>query len=203
MRFVQVAAKTAAAFNPNVRITPIHGNIKEPQFDITWFRGFDIVLNALDNLDARRHVNKMCLAANVPLVESGTAGYLGQVQPIVKSRTECFDCVPKPTPKTFPVCTIRSTPSQPIHCIVWAKSYLLPWVSLRFPTLDSTTYDLYSQLFGEDEDSGGELDEAEKQGENGTFRSHRRFARREDWLNSTLQHRRLQPWGRKPKPSKL
>jgi hypothetical protein len=30
------------------------------------------------------HVNKMCIAANVPLVESGTAGYFGQVQPIVK-----------------------------------------------------------------------------------------------------------------------
>ena len=26
----------------------------------------------------------MCMAANVPLMESGTAGYLGQVQPIVK-----------------------------------------------------------------------------------------------------------------------
>ncbi|KII85453.1 hypothetical protein PLICRDRAFT_115957 [Plicaturopsis crispa FD-325 SS-3] len=143
-----VAAQTAAPFNPNVRITPIHGNIKEPQFDIEWFQGFDIVLNALDNLDARRHVNKMCMAANVPLVESGTAGYLGQVQPMLKDKTECFDCVPKETPKTFPVCTIRSTPSQPIHCIVWAKNYLL------------------SQLFGEDEDAGGELDEAEKQGEN-------------------------------------
>ncbi|KAI0693160.1 hypothetical protein BC835DRAFT_1508132 [Cytidiella melzeri] len=145
-----VAAKTAAAFNPNVNITPIHGNIKEAQFDVEWFKSFDLVLNALDNLDARRHVNKMCMAAGVPLVESGTAGYLGQVQPILKDRTECFDCVPKPTPKTFPVCTIRSTPSQPIHCIVWAKSYLIP------------------QLFGEDEDVGGEgeLDEAEKQGEN-------------------------------------
>ncbi|EKM53222.1 uncharacterized protein PHACADRAFT_175614 [Phanerochaete carnosa HHB-10118-sp] len=143
-----VAAKTASAFNPNVRIHPIHGNIKEPQFDISWFRGFDLVLNALDNLDARRHVNKMCMAADVPLMESGTAGYLGQVQPIVKDKSECFDCVPKPTPKTFPVCTIRSTPSQPIHCIVWAKSYLIP------------------QLFGEEEDSGEELDEAEKQGEN-------------------------------------
>ncbi|KAG2142954.1 hypothetical protein DEU56DRAFT_979414 [Suillus clintonianus] len=143
-----VAAQTAGAFNPNVNIHPIHANIKEAQFDIEWFSGFDIVLNALDNLDARRHVNKMCMAAGVPLVESGTAGYLGQVQPLLKDRTECFDCVPKPTPTTFPVCTIRSTPSQPIHCIVWAKSYLLP------------------QLFGEDEDGTGELDEAEKQGEN-------------------------------------
>lgn len=66
----------------------------------------------------------MCLAANVPLIESGTAGYLGQVTVIQKDNTECFDCQPKETPKTFPVCTIRSTPSTPIHCIVWAKSYL-------------------------------------------------------------------------------
>lgn len=120
-----IAAQTAAPFNPNVQLTPIHGNIKEPQYDIPWFQTYDIVLNALDNLDARRHVNKMCMAAQVPLVESGTAGYLGQVQPLLKDRTECFDCIPKPTPKTFPVCTIRSTPSQPIHCIVWSKSYLL------------------------------------------------------------------------------
>ncbi|KAL0581299.1 E1 ubiquitin-activating protein uba2 [Marasmius crinis-equi] len=147
-----VAAQSAAPFNPNVRIKPIHANIKEPQYDLQWFQSFDIVLNALDNLGnpqyARRHVNKMCMAAQVPLVESGTAGYLGQVQPLVKDLTECFDCVPKPTPKTFPVCTIRSTPSQPIHCIVWSKTYLM------------------GQLFGEDEDAGTELDDAEKQGEN-------------------------------------
>ncbi|KZS89093.1 hypothetical protein SISNIDRAFT_417318 [Sistotremastrum niveocremeum HHB9708] len=144
-----IAAKTASAFNPAVKITPIHANIKDADYDVDWFSQFDIVLNALDNLDARRHVNKMCLAANVPLVESGTAGYLGQVQPLLKNVTECFDCLPKPTPKTFPVCTIRSTPSQPIHSIVWAKSYLMP------------------QLFGEDEEDGGtELDDAEKQGEN-------------------------------------
>ena len=54
-------------------------NIKEPQFGIDFFSKFTLVLNGLDNLDARRHVNRLCLAANVPLVESGTAGYLGQV----------------------------------------------------------------------------------------------------------------------------
>jgi molybdopterin/thiamine biosynthesis adenylyltransferase len=46
----QVAAQTVAGFNPSVHITPIHGNIKEPQFDLDWFQSFDIVLNALDNL---------------------------------------------------------------------------------------------------------------------------------------------------------
>ena len=105
-----------------------HANIKDPQFNLSWFQDFNIVFNALDNLDARRHVNRMCLLADVPLIESGTTGFDGQVQVIKKGRSECYDCTPKQTPKSFPVCTIRSTPSQPIHCIVWAKSYLLPEV---------------------------------------------------------------------------
>ena len=82
-----------------------HANIKDPEFSVQFFKSFDIVFNALDNLgthpplhfavhawkrcadgwgDARRHVNRMCLAADVPLIESGTTGFQGQVQPIVK-----------------------------------------------------------------------------------------------------------------------
>jgi len=61
-----------------------HANIKDAQFNIDWFQGFDVVFNALDNLEARRHVNQMCLAANAPLIESGTTGFKGQVQIIKK-----------------------------------------------------------------------------------------------------------------------
>jgi ubiquitin-like 1-activating enzyme E1 B len=76
----QVAKETAGKFNPHVKLEAHHANIKDPQFNVKWFKGFDLVFNALDNLDARKHVNHMCLAANVPLIESGTTGYLGQVQ---------------------------------------------------------------------------------------------------------------------------
>ncbi|KAK4101113.1 hypothetical protein N658DRAFT_496815 [Parathielavia hyrcaniae] len=120
-----VAKDVAEKFNPAVRIVAHHANIKDSEFSIEWFSSFTIVFNALDNLEARRHVNKMCLAADVPLIESGTTGFNGQVQVIKKGVTACYDCTPKETPKSFPVCTIRSTPSQPIHCIVWGKSYLL------------------------------------------------------------------------------
>ncbi|KAB5582336.1 hypothetical protein GE09DRAFT_1074546 [Coniochaeta sp. 2T2.1] len=120
-----VAKEVAHKFNPNVNIIAHHADIKDKQFNVEWFRSFKLVFNALDNLEARRHVNRMCLAADVPLIESGTTGFNGQVQVIKKGVTACYDCTTKETPKSFPVCTIRSTPSQPIHCIVWGKSYLL------------------------------------------------------------------------------
>ncbi|KAE8842518.1 hypothetical protein HRS9139_01815 [Pyrenophora teres f. teres] len=138
-----VAKESAGRFNPKVRIIAYHDNIKDTQFNVAWFQSFSIVFNALDNLDARRHVNKMCLAANVPLIESGTTGFNGQVQVIKRGETECYDCTPKDAPKTFPVCTIRSTPSQPIHCIVWGKSYL------------------FAEIFGTSEDEAPELDHSE------------------------------------------
>ncbi|GAA5825052.1 hypothetical protein JCM3770_004514 [Rhodotorula araucariae] len=144
-----VARETALKFNPNVNITALHRNIKDDEYSVDYFKSFDFVMNALDNLDARRHVNKMCLAADIPLLESGTSGYVGQVQPIKRETTECFDCTGKPVPKTFAVCTIRSTPSTAHHCIAWAKSYLFP------------------QLFGADDEADQqELDDAEKNGEN-------------------------------------
>lgn len=75
------ASAVVQTFAPGgTEIRPYHANIKEAQFDVDFFKRFDLVLNGLDNLEARRHVNRLCLAAERPLVESGTAGYLGQVR---------------------------------------------------------------------------------------------------------------------------
>ena len=82
------------------------------EYSVDFFKGFDLVLNALDNLGlrcrarsiplliaaaaARNHVNRMCLAADIPLIESGTAGYLGQARAVrggvVVSRAGGADC---------------------------------------------------------------------------------------------------------------
>ncbi|KAL0940364.1 ubiquitin-like activating enzyme [Colletotrichum truncatum] len=153
-----VAKDAAQPFNPKVKIVSHHANIKDSQFNIRWFRDFDLVFNALDNLEARRHVNRMCLAADVPLIESGTTGFNGNVQVIKKGVTACYDCTPKETPKSFPVCTIRSTPSQPIHCIVWGKSYLLNEI---FGTSeDESAFDNST-----DADNAKEIEELKKEAE--------------------------------------
>ena len=122
----EVAREAVLKFAPpGTKIRAHHGNVKEPMFSVDYVKGFAVVLNGLDNLEARQHVNRLCLAAEVPLVESGTAGYLGQVTVHLKGRTECFECRPTPKPKKYPVCTLRNTPEKPIHCIVWAKDMLL------------------------------------------------------------------------------
>uniref|UniRef100_A0A8C5CXY3 SUMO-activating enzyme subunit 2 n=1 Tax=Gadus morhua TaxID=8049 RepID=A0A8C5CXY3_GADMO len=116
----QVAKESVLQFCPTANITAYHDNDNITSSTLCLFPA------------ARNHVNRMCLAADIPLIESGTAGYLGQVTVIKKGLTECYECQPKPTQKTFPGCTIRNTPSEPIHCIVWAKY-------------------LFNQLFGEED----------------------------------------------------
>jgi ubiquitin-like 1-activating enzyme E1 B len=100
-----------------------HGNVCDNDTcNVQFVQQFDVVLNALDNVAARRRVNRLCLAAGVPLLEAGTTGFLGQVQTIhAGSNTACYECATQETAKVYPICTIRSTPSAPVHTIVWAK----------------------------------------------------------------------------------
>lgn len=118
----EVACEAVRHLRPGVTIIAHHGNIKDTQYGVEYISKFDAVVNALDNLEARRHVNRLCLAADKPLLEAGSTGHLGQVTVIRKGETECFECQAKPTQKVYPYCTIRSTPEKPIHCLVWAKN---------------------------------------------------------------------------------
>eukprot|EP00535_Pseudo-nitzschia_heimii_P002246 CAMPEP_0197186306 /NCGR_PEP_ID=MMETSP1423-20130617/13649_1 /TAXON_ID=476441 /ORGANISM="Pseudo-nitzschia heimii, Strain UNC1101" /LENGTH=713 /DNA_ID=CAMNT_0042637579 /DNA_START=102 /DNA_END=2243 /DNA_ORIENTATION=+ len=108
---------------PDVSYQAHHGNVCDTsKFNVPFIKKFDLVVNALDNVEARRRVNRLCLAADVPLIEAGTTGYLGQVTVIHKnSGVACYECVTQETQKVYPICTIRSTPSMPVHTIVWSK----------------------------------------------------------------------------------
>jgi ubiquitin-like 1-activating enzyme E1 B len=119
----EVAKESVLKFNPDVKMEAYHGNVKTPQFGAEFVKKFTLVFNALDNISARKHVNRLCLSTGTALIESGTTGYLGQVTVIKGKETECYECQDKPTPKQHPICTIRSTPSKPVHTLVWAKEF--------------------------------------------------------------------------------
>lgn len=116
-------AAASAPDLPDVSYEAHHGNVCDAsRFNVPFVKEFDLVVNALDNVEARRRVNRLCLAADVPLIEAGTTGYLGQVTVIHKSSgVACYECTTQETQKVYPICTIRSTPSMPVHAIVWSK----------------------------------------------------------------------------------
>lgn len=130
---IEIAKREYAPTQDGLNFNAIHKSITLSEYDVDFFRGYSFVINALDNRAARSHVNRMCLAAEIPLLESGTAGYTGQLKLIKNSLYACYECDGlQKEGRTFATCTIRNTPSQPIHCIVWAKH-------------------LFHQLFGEDD----------------------------------------------------
>ena len=115
----EIAAMAAQKLNRNMTVNFLCDNVKN--FDHSFISQFDLVMSALDNIDARRYLNRICLTANKPLVEAGSTGYIGQSRVILKDKSECYECQKKEAPKVYPVCTIRSAPSTPVHCIQWAK----------------------------------------------------------------------------------
>uniref|UniRef100_A0A8R1UCL2 SUMO-activating enzyme subunit n=1 Tax=Pristionchus pacificus TaxID=54126 RepID=A0A8R1UCL2_PRIPA len=143
---VATAAGLRIAPDAEVKIVFDHDSIFSEKFNYEFFKQFAFVLNALDNRSARNHVNRMCMSTHVPLIDGGTAGYLGQVRTMVRGATECYECVPKDeNKKSFPGCTIRNTPSEHIHCTVWSKH-------------------VFNQLFGEvdiDDDVSPDMDDEE------------------------------------------
>ncbi|CAD5220184.1 unnamed protein product [Bursaphelenchus okinawaensis] len=145
----QVAAEAVKKMRPEINIVHHHDSIFSPRFDRDYFKSFKVVLNALDNAAARRHVNRICITTGTPLIDGGTAGYLGQCRVIQRGKTECYDCVDHPPQRTFAGCTIRNTPSEFIHCIMWSKA-------------------LFSQLYGDadpDDDVAPYEEEERKEGE--------------------------------------
>lgn len=81
-----------------MHIVPLY--CSSSKYNISFYKQFALVMNALDNksklinffwffinhgtTEARSHVNRLCLAADIPLIESGSSGYLGQVTVIKK-----------------------------------------------------------------------------------------------------------------------
>jgi ubiquitin-like 1-activating enzyme E1 B len=168
-----------------------HANIKDAQFNVDWFATFNVVFNALDNLDARRHVNRMCLAANVPLVESGTTGFNGQVQVIKKVRHILFfrsiqaladeslvsyrmlRLQPERSTKIIP-CLHHSKHTKPAYTLHCVGKELSSSVSTRQIDFGVYCTKFGSELFGTSETDGDEdgFDHSED-AENGTFRQQR------------------------------
>ncbi|KAK2161943.1 hypothetical protein LSH36_107g04046 [Paralvinella palmiformis] len=119
------SAASAKEINPAL-IIDAHQNKVWPQTEADiyhdkFYESQDVVVNALDNLEARRYVDSRCVTNQRPLLESGTMGAKGHVQVIIPHLTESYSSQRDPPEIEVPYCTLKSFPAQIEHCIQWAR----------------------------------------------------------------------------------
>jgi ubiquitin-activating enzyme E1 len=88
------------------------------------FKNKNIIISALDNIEARRYVDTICFDKCLPLFESGTMGMKCNTQPIIPYITETYgNSSDNNDDNQFPVCTIKNFPNSIQHTIHWARDY--------------------------------------------------------------------------------
>ncbi|VDK55799.1 unnamed protein product [Anisakis simplex] len=120
----EVAAKAVKNFNPNLQIEALSEKVgpeTEHIFNDSFFESLNGVLNALDNLEARRYMDRRCVYYRLPLLESGTMGSKGNTQVIYPYLTESYGSSSDPPEKDFPQCTVKNFPNDIPHTIQWAR----------------------------------------------------------------------------------
>lgn len=55
--------------------------------------GSDVVVDCSDNFDTRYLLNKICIEAGIPLIESGVSGMTGLVTTIIPGEGPCYMCI--------------------------------------------------------------------------------------------------------------
>ena len=119
-----IASKSIIDLNNNMNIIPFEDKVGSESLKSNekLFKDRNIIINALDNIKARKFVDELCLQKQLPLFESGTMGMKGNTQPVIPYITETYSNTSDPeNEKSFPVCTIKNFPNQILHTIHWAK----------------------------------------------------------------------------------
>ncbi|GLI63113.1 hypothetical protein VaNZ11_006018 [Volvox africanus] len=120
-----VAAAAAQKLNPGFHVTPLQNRVSpdtENVFDDKFWQGLDLVVNALDNVNARLYVDSRCVYFCKPLLESGTLGPKCNTQMVIPLLTENYGASRDPPEKQAPMCTVHSFPHNIDHCLTWARS---------------------------------------------------------------------------------
>eukprot|EP00038_Savillea_parva_P007534 m.170818 g.170818 ORF g.170818 m.170818 type:complete len:1074 (+) comp13295_c0_seq1:93-3314(+) len=121
----EVAAASVVRINPGLRIEAhqhkVGPDTTKTVYTDKFFESLDVVVNALDNVQARLFMDGRCVATQRPLLESGTMGAKGHVQVVVPFLTESYASQRDPPETEVPYCTLKSFPSTIDHTIQWAR----------------------------------------------------------------------------------
>jgi ubiquitin-activating enzyme E1 len=119
-------AQVVKKMNPQMNIEALERKVgadTEDFFDDKFWESLDVCWNALDNVHARRYTDARCLDYAKPLLESGTLGTKCNSEVVLPFRTSTYNDGKESddNESQIAMCTLRSFPYLPKHCIEYAK----------------------------------------------------------------------------------
>jgi len=104
---VEVAAKKLQKLNSGVVIEALPVSVNDyTALDVV--EGCDVVIDALDSVNARYSLNKACVKNNIPFVTGAAVGVSGQIFTIMPKNSACYHCMfPSLDEDSMPTCSIE------------------------------------------------------------------------------------------------
>jgi molybdopterin-synthase adenylyltransferase len=84
-----------------------------------------VVLDCLDNFDARRVLNSFCVQEGIPFVHAAVEGFSGQITTIIPGRTPCLECLFPNAPVKRPIIPIIGFTAGVFGCMEAAEAVKL------------------------------------------------------------------------------
>uniref|UniRef100_A0A8C1SWP9 Ubiquitin-like modifier-activating enzyme 6 n=1 Tax=Cyprinus carpio TaxID=7962 RepID=A0A8C1SWP9_CYPCA len=117
------AAAASLEINPELQIDAHLNKVcpaTEDMYSDAFFSRLNLVVTALDNVEARRYVDSRSVSNQKALLDSGTMGTKGHTEIIVPYLTESYNSHRDPPEEEIPFCTLKSFPAVIEHTIQWA-----------------------------------------------------------------------------------
>jgi len=104
---VETAAKKLRKLNPEIVVEELPVSINDyTALDVV--DGCDVVVDALDSVDARYALNKACIEKKIPFVTGAAVGVTGQSFTILPKESACYHCLfPSLDEDSMPTCSIE------------------------------------------------------------------------------------------------
>uniref|UniRef100_A0A673C889 E1 ubiquitin-activating enzyme n=1 Tax=Sphaeramia orbicularis TaxID=375764 RepID=A0A673C889_9TELE len=118
------AAAATLDINPDLQVDAHLNKVcpaTEGIYSDSFYSRLNLVVTALDNVEARRYVDSRCVSNQRALLDSGTMGTKGHTEIIVPNLTESYNSHRDPPEEEIPFCTLKSFPSVIEHTIQWAR----------------------------------------------------------------------------------
>jgi len=104
---VEVAAKKLKKLNPDCNVEALAISVND-YTALEVIEGCDVVIDALDSVNARYALNKACVKYNIPFVTGAAVGVSGQIFTILPKESACYFCMfPELDEDTMPTCSIE------------------------------------------------------------------------------------------------